>query len=433
MTHARSLLLASLLLAVPLRAPAAPNLVLVSLDTTRGDHLGFGGSPVPSSPTLDRIARSSYVFCAAKSVIPLTGPAHATVMTGLYPHAHGAIRNTNLLRQDVPTLADVLHHDGYQTAAFVSGWTLRAQLSGVDRGFEVYDQEMPDHYKLINTQRHADQTLDQALAWLAGRFPARPFFLFIHLFDAHDPYVEHAPWSADFEASYWGLRRNEKFARKLAAYDSEIAFMDRQIGRLLDALERRGLLQSSWLVVMGDHGEAFGEHGATRHGRRVHEPALNIPLMLRPPGGLPRQHLIGQRVSLVDLMPSFLELLGQRPVPAQGTSLVPLLEGRPSIPRPPVRFEAYTLWSLRRKKLPSKLGVFVGPFKVVLSPRNGKFEVYDLARDPGERHNIASQHPELEHYRRELLDWWRASRTQIEEPKLSAEDLERLRQLGYVN
>ena len=421
------------LLAMPAGALAGPNLIIVSFDTTRGDHLGFDGSELPVCPVLDRLARQSHVFCVAESVIPLTGPAHSTIMTGLYPHAHGAIRNTTLLRKDVPTLAEVLHADGYQTAAFLSGWTLRSSLSGLQRGFDLDDEDMTDHYKVINSRRHADETTDRVLDWLTRRTPAPPFFLFVHYFDAHDPYMERSPWDEDFYTSSWASRRDEKTAHKLAVYDSDIAFMDGQVGRLMAELDRQGLLQSSWLVVLADHGEAFGEHGVTRHGRHVHEPALHIPLLMRPPGGLPQQHLVPARVSQVDVMPTILELLRERGVPTQGTSLVPLLEGRANIPRPAVHFETYTLWSLRRKKLPSRLGVYIGPLKVVLSPRIDEFAIYDLNRDPGELRNVAAEHPELERYRRELLDWWRSSRTQIEEPKLSAEDLERLKALGYVN
>ena len=411
------------------------NVIIVSMDTTRFDHLGVGGHSLPTTPELDRLARESYVFTRAQSVIPLTGPAHATLMTGLYPHASGAVRNTTAVRGDIPTLAEALRADGFKTAAFVSGWTMRSALCGLHRGFDVYDEEMSDRYKVVRIYRPAEQTTDRALKWLEARDnPRQPFFLFVHYFDAHDPYEERQPWSSDFLTALWARRKSvdAKTARKLSSYDSEIAFTDRQLGRLIAALKDGNALESSWLIVLSDHGEAFGENGYYRHGRRVHEPALHIPLVIRPPGGLREARWIDARVSQIDVLPSLLELLGHNPLPVQGTSMVPLFEGR-DVPRPPVRFETYNLWSLRRKKLPSKLGVYDGTMKIVLNPRDDDFEVYDLARDPQEQTNVAPSHPGLEHYRRELLDWWRASKTRIEEPDLSAEDLERLRQLGYAN
>lgn len=416
-------------------ARPAPNVIIVSLDTTRFDHLGVGGLSLPTSPVLDRLARDSYVFTRAQSVIPLTGPAHATLMTGLYPHTSGAVRNTTPVRDDVTTLAEVLRADGYATAAFVSGWTLRSALCRLNRGFDVYDEEMSDRYKVVRMYRPSEQTTDRALTWLARRDnPTQPFFLFVHYFDAHDPYEERQPWSSGFLSDYWARRKSvdPKTARKLSGYDSEIAFTDRQLGRLIGALQDSHALDASWLIVLSDHGEAFGENGYQHHGRRVHEPAMHIALVIRPPGGLQVARWIDARVSQIDVLPSLLELLGHNPLPVQGTSMVPLFEGR-DVPRPPVRFETFNLWSLRRKKLPSKLGLYDGTMKIVLSPRDDDFEVYDLARDPQERSNVAAKYPNLEHYRRGLMDWWRASKSRIEEPDLSAEDLERLRQLGYAN
>jgi arylsulfatase A-like enzyme len=432
---AASLLAGAALVLAGTAGATAPNLVIVSLDTTRFDHIGHGGHPLPTTPVLDRLAREAHVFLAASSVIPLTGPAHGTMWTGLYPHAHGTIRNGVPMRSDVPTLSELLHRDGYQTAAFVAGWTMRSLVSALNRGFELYDDEMTDRYKLVQSQRPADVVTDRAIGWLRGRKSRQPFFLFVHYFDAHDPYTEHAPWHADFHDGYWS-RRDVPDARtreKLAAYDSELAFVDRQLGRLLAELDRLGQLENSWLVVLGDHGDAFGEHGYRRHGRRVHEPALHINWLVRPPGGRSEAQLVAERVSQVDLMPTLVELFDLPPVPMQGTSLVPLLEGRADAPRPTVRFETYTLWSLRRKKLPLYLGLFAGDLKIVLSPRSGHFAVYDLRRDPRELVNVATKHPELSRWRSALIEWWRASKAPpAPEPQLSAEDMERLRQLGYV-
>ncbi len=350
------------------------------------------------------------------------------------PHAHGAIRNTVPISKKIPVLPQILRQAGYDTAAFISGWTLRKNLSKLDRGFKFYDDEMTDTYKLINAQRFGDQVTDRAISWLQTRSHT-PFFLFVHYFDPHVPYSQQPEWYADFLQSLGSLHpeKKPKLLRKLAAYDSEIAFADAQIARLLEALRRAGHFRDSWIVIFSDHGEAFGEHGDHQHGRRVYAPVLHIPLLIRPPGGLAKTRLVADRVSLVDLFSTFLEVLGLKSRSGHGESLVPLFDGSQQWERRPVYFETFTLWSPVKRKEPSRIGVFLKNLKVILLPKKKELRVFDLARDPGETRNISQRHPELQRYRRLLLDWWRSTRVVQEEPDLSAEQLEQLRQLGYVN
>jgi choline-sulfatase len=368
--------------------PAGPgdpplNLLLVTLDTVRSDHLGCYGDAAAETPHLDALARQGVRFARASSPVPLTLPSHTTILTGLLPPHHGTRNNgTAPLAAGIPTLATVLAGAGYRTAAFVAAFVLDHRF-GLDRGFAVYDDEIerPANTSwLLEAQRPGDQVVDRALGWLAADDP-RPFFLWVHLYDAHAPYTPPSPY-------------RERHPGK--PYDGAIAFDDAQVGRLLAALASRGLDDRTVVAIAADHGESLGEHGELTHGLLLYEPALSVPLLLRAPGLAARR--VDTPVSLVDLAPSLAGLLRHplrraAPPPPAGIGALDgrdlsaaLLAGREPPPselyaetRYPEVFGWSPLFALRRREL-----------KYISAPRP---ELYDLQLDPHETRNLSPAAP----------------------------------------
>lgn len=301
----RALALAAMLLTVVACRQAEPvvqSVVLVTLDTTRADALGcYRDDDLGHTPRLDALARESLVFDRARTVAPLTLPAHASMMTGLWPPAHG-VRDNGLrpLPSAAVTLAERAREAGLQTAAFVAAVVLDP-LFGLDQGFEVYDapsraDEQPGaQVSGTMLQRPAGEVLDAALAWLAARDAKRPFLLWVHLFDPHRP-----------------LAAPEEFVSLAGGdpYLAEVAVVDRAVGRLLAALAADGVLDETLVLVVGDHGESQGEHGEETHGVYCYESTLRVPFLVRYPDG----HRAGERstgaVSVADVQPTVLAALG---------------------------------------------------------------------------------------------------------------------------
>ncbi|MCZ6651232.1 MAG: sulfatase-like hydrolase/transferase, partial [Acidobacteria bacterium] len=277
------------------QAPAGedthPNIVLITLDTTRADHLGAYGGNRGVSPHLDRLAASGTVFTACDTASPLTLPAHATLLSGLYPPRHGLRANgRGRLDADLPILPQWLSQRGYQTGAFISSAVLDRR-HGLDRGFDVYDDQMGSR-----AERRGDITVDRALAWWRER-DERPAFLWVHLFDPHAPYRPPAPWAELFPGN---------------PYDGELAFMDAQAGRLLAGLGAPG--PETLVAVIGDHGEGLGEHGEKEHGLLLYQSTLAVPFILSGPG-IPAGRRVTSPVRTIDLLPT---LLAQAAIPAPG-------------------------------------------------------------------------------------------------------------------
>ncbi len=372
----------AILLALPLvwscsrGAERNPNLLLVTVDTVRADHLGSYGYGAAVTPSLDRLAGEGVRFDAVSSTVPLTLPSHATMLSGLLPLHHG-LRNNGVgaLPADTGTLATLLAGNHYRTGAFVGAFVLDGRF-GLKPGFEVYDDEIPRDPKAgvsLEAERPGREVVDRALAWLkaGGRKDGRPFFLWVHLYDAHAPYNPPSAWAARHPGR---------------PYDGEISEVDEQVGRLLAALDQRGIAGRTVVAVAADHGESLGEHGELTHGLLLYEPTLHVPLILRAPGRLtPR--VVRMPVSLVDLAPTLAGLLGH---PFSGPGLKPrdgrdlaadLLAGREpgagevyAESRYPAIFGWSPLAALRRREL-----------KYISAP---KPELYDLAKDPKETINL---------------------------------------------
>ena len=358
----------------PQSPPTARHLVLVSIDTLRADRVGVY-SGVDLTPTLDRIAREGAYAADATSHVPLTRPSHATMFAGLWPWQVGLRDNLSAgTLPPSPLLPEILRSNGFRTAAFVSSIVLGSR-GGFARGFDTYDESLPQgqHATLDTLQRAGADTMRQALAWLEEQRGADRLCLFVHLYEPHDPYEPPEPYASRYRDR---------------PYDGEVAYADELVDRLDDALERLDLARQTLLVVTSDHGEGLGEHDETLHGFFVYQTTLAVPLVMRGPGIVPRGR-IEDNVGLIDLLPTVLDLLGvsvPHTLQPAGTSLAPALRGgpRPS-PRPQYAESLVPLlhfgWSDLRV-------LRDGRWKYVLAPRP---ELYDLATDPREQHNVAVQ------------------------------------------
>ena len=284
-----------------LRRPAVPrdpeaNILLITLDTFRADRLGANGGPAGLTPHLDALAREGVVFRDAVSPVPMTLPAHATILTGLNPPSHGVRTNGKyLLAPGAATLAEAMRAGGYETAAFVSSFVLDGRF-GLDQGFDAYDDRLPGAVKFANleSERRAGETIEAFRTWLEGRAPGRKFFAWLHFYDPHFPYDPPEPYRSD--------------ARFATPYDGEIAATDAAVGAVVAALKRLNLYERTLILAVGDHGEAFGEHGEDKgHTFFCYEENLRVPLLFKAPGGRPSGQTVTTRVGLADVMPTLLD------------------------------------------------------------------------------------------------------------------------------
>ncbi len=401
---------------VPAAPLARPNVLLITLDTTRADRIGSYGYGGVSTPHLDRLAASGVRFDQALSPAPLTLPAHASLMTGRQPYLHG-VRNNGYftLSADLPTLAEAFAAAGYQTAAFVSAFVLDRQF-GLAQGFAHYDDTLEPARGAeasIDLERRGDRTAAAAGQWLAGRASGQPFFVWVHLFDPHDPYAPPSPF-------------REPFAGRL--YDGEIAFTDAVIGPLL---ERAGYGTSPTLVVVaGDHGESLGEHGESTHGLFVYESALRVPLIMAG-AGVTASAVVAEPVRLMDVAPTLTDLAGVEALAdAEGRSLRALMMSHgPTEDPPPAYAETYFPqffmgWSPLRS-------LRVGRWKFIDAPEP---ELYDLSVDGGERSNVIAGEPaRAESLRRALTSTLAAHANTMTPTPMSDDARRRLASLGYVS
>ncbi|HET9178030.1 MAG TPA: sulfatase-like hydrolase/transferase [Terriglobia bacterium] len=375
----RVFFLAACLMLVGSAAQAARNVVVVTIDTLRADHLACYGYDRIKTPAIDQLARTGIRFANAFTPVPITLPAHTALMTGQYPMATGIHDfSGNKLNSGTATLARVLKANGYSTAAFLGSAALDSRF-GLDQGFDTYY----DHFNLGRSreihldqiERRGDQVVDLALKWLESH-PQKPFFIWVHLYDPHAPYDPPEPYARVY--------RNHP-------YDGEIAFADAQVGRLFDYLKRQHLYENSLVVLASDHGESLGEHGEKTHGFFVYNATLHVALIVRIPGESPR--VVQQGVSLVDVMPTVLQAL-DLPLPAsvQGQSLLGVMAGRPSGKvsgqyaenyAPLIHFGWNRLMTLEWRGM-----------KYIETTRP---ELYDLKTDPHELHNLFNTHQALAH------------------------------------
>jgi arylsulfatase A-like enzyme/thioredoxin-like negative regulator of GroEL len=405
-----------------------PNIILITLDTTRADRMGFLGSKRGLTPNLDAIARQGIAFTRAYAHVPITTASHTTILTGTYPQFNRVNDFGVPLSPKLPYLPDLLHAQGYHTGAFVGSLILDpldGTAPGFDRGFEVYDagfhlrRHGTDRYQSV--ERRAGDVVNHALAWLS-QLPNGPFFLWVHLYDAHDPYDPPAPFKARFAAQ---------------PYDGEIAYADSAVGKLLAEIRKHGLYDETLIAVMADHGESLGAHGENTHGIFLYDETLHVPLLFK----LPASHAAGKRVEarvrLVDVAPTILQESGL-PIPKemQGESLSAMMrpasgahgaaaaeEERAAYAETDYPHRAFGWSSLRALRS--------GKYLYVRAPDR---ELYNQAVDPEAAQNLAGGAKAVADTIAAQLDAFRSrtSQTLVELAKPDAEQMQKLQALGYV-
>jgi arylsulfatase A-like enzyme/Flp pilus assembly protein TadD len=401
--------------------PGTPsyNILLISLDTTRADHLGCYGYKPAKTPNLDRLAQEGIRFARAYCPAPLTLPSHASIMTGLYPVTHGVHNNGHDLPSGIGTLAEILKGRGYSTAAFVSSFSVDSRF-GLDRGFDVYDDTFRSEspFKTQNAERRAEETFAGFSRWLENNGKNR-FFGWVHYYDPHLPYDPPSPYKEEFDGD---------------PYDGEIAYMDRYVGAVLERLKEKGILERTIIVIAGDHGEGLGEKVETGHGIFLYEETLRVPLILYNPAVFPRSQVIESQVRLIDVAPTILEIIGLKNEAAgmTGQSLVPWLRGKS---RGDLDSLVETFYPRENFGWSELVGLVSGRWKYIQSPRP---ELYDVKNDPGEREDLsvssAGKAVEMKKkLEQKLLGSSAGNRSAGKRTGVRPEDQERLRSLGYLN
>jgi choline-sulfatase len=401
--------------AAPGASPGArPSVLLVTIDTLRADRVGCYGYPGASTPVLDALAARGARFATAVTHVPLTGPAHASILTGLTPLGHGFRENAGFaLPETARTGAFDFRRAGYRTAAFVSAFPLDRRF-GFDRGFETYDDHLPkgnDPRRTPYVERFADATTDAALRWLEAPGKDGPFFLWVHYYDPHAPYEPPRELAERFRAT---------------PYDGEVAFADRELGRLLAALDARGALARTVVVAMSDHGEGLGEHGEGTHGLFLYDSTLRVPLIVAGPG-IAEGRVATTVARGIDVLPTILDLAGIPGRPEiEGRSLRPAIEGRDMGDAP---LYAETIYPQREFGWAPLYAWRTATHKVIEAPTP---ELYDLAKDPGETQNQAAHDPARFARLQEQLQAALARPVEAAAAATDPESAERLRALGYV-
>jgi len=440
------------------RPQAAPlNVILVSLDTLRPDHLGCYGYGRPTSPNLDELARESAFFNRAYAPSPWTLPSHVSMLTGLKTAHHRTVRPESRIDPAIVTWADTLRQAGFYCAAFTGGGFLSPRY-GFAKGFDVY-REVEGSFDYVDS---AQRLAAAATHWLEQRGD-RNFFLFLHTYQIHDPYATPPPYDRMFlkEGAEWDkLQANEYFKGSLAyrplseaqrqniigLYDAEIRYTDdKLIKPLVETLRRLGLFESTLLIITSDHGEEFYEHHAWLHSRQLYEESIRVPLLIKFPDGRFKGRKIEGPVRLTDLMPTALDVLGVGPAPAglDGTSLLPAVqkgqsEGREILAELELNPNDSVMKCLIQGWTKIIRNDFLGERALTQrdypAPRRPSLELYLLADDPGERMNAVDRKPALARNLADLLRTVLAGYPSRPEHRIELDpDLaEKLRALGYV-
>lgn len=392
------------------------NVLLITLDTTRADRIGCYGYEGAETPNLDLLATEGVMFVNAYCQVPLTLPSHCSILTGTYPLFHRVHNNGfYYLSPDFTTLAEVLKENGFQTSAFVSSFTVDSRF-GVDQGFDVYDDNVLERgvSKNFMSERNAEKVYNAFAAWFDENHDMK-YFSWVHFFDPHVPYNPPSPF-------------REKYAER--PYDGEIAYMDHHVGLVIDKLREKNQLDKTLIIVAGDHGEALGEKNEVDHGLYIYDVTMRIPFIIYAPQHVPQGLALDSKVRLIDIMPTICDIL-TLPIhgDVQGTTLIPFLEGKkaedlPSYIETYMPREYYG-WS-------ELLGLIDGDWKYIKAP---KPELYNLKTDPDEINNLyydeAEKASDLKDKLENVLETYSSTRG-ASKKRLSPEEQERLRSLGYV-
>jgi tetratricopeptide (TPR) repeat protein len=393
--------------------PRATRVVLISVDTLRADRLPAYGYTAGRTPAIDSLAADGIVFERAYAHSPQTLPSHASILTGRLPFETGVRDNTGFtLGSDHPTLASLLKPQGFETGGVVSAFVMRRE-TGLSRGFDFYDSDLPPSppdTPMGEVQRGGEDSLSVARRWLEGGADRR-YFLFFHVYEPHAPYTPPP-----------------RFARG-TPYDGEVAHADEIVGQLISLLKARGEYEDALIVFLADHGEGLGDHGEEEHGLFLYDETIRVPLIIKMPGQEGAGRRVMQPVQHIDLVPTFLDLVGA-PIPEglRGRSLRPVLTSKTAM-LPAPGFYAEAFYSRFHFGWSELLSLTDERYRYIKAPRP---ELYDLVADPRQQRNIVRERASATSAMRAGLDLLAKGGTAPSPGRVSAEDLARLQSLGYV-
>lgn len=445
----------------PPAAPESPNILLVSIDSLRNDHLHCYGYPRQTSPTIDRLAAQGALFTMAVAPTSWTLPSHLTMLTSLPPLRHGVVNDGLRLDEDALTLAEVLWRGGYSTAGFVSGPYLDASY-GFSQGFDTYDDysvAKPSD-RLSHRGVTSPKLVDVVTKWLvrwSSEGKKRPFFLFVHMWDVHYDYTPPPPYDTVFDPEYNGgvtgenvetdprIRKDMEprdLEHLIALYDGEIRYTDEYLSRILDLLISLKVLDDTIVVLTSDHGEEFFEHGHKTHRKALYDESILVPLIIRFPPRVSAGVVVPQQVRLMDIPPTILSLAGINRSAGFGIAeeaatyaerdLSPLMthDRSKSLASLPAFLDLHP---------GGKGGVYAirtDRYKLLQLSPGGFYQLFDLIADPGEHTNLLEDESDkLKELSLKLAIWkehWRTRTHMSQRIRLTRDQEEKLRSLGYI-
>jgi len=411
-------------------APASPNVIVITMDTTRADRMGFLGSQRGLTPNLDVLAKDSVVFTRAYSQAPLTPVSHSTIFTGTFPQYHHVVNFSLPLPTDLPYMPAILKEHGYSTGAFVGSIALDPtwEVAGFERGYDTYDagfswQKFTPATRYQTMERRAGDVVDHALSYL-DKPRQGPFFIWVHVYDPHSPYDPPEPYKT-------------RYAKAL--YDGEIAYVDSALGKFFEQLKAKGLYDNTEIFLTADHGESLGEHGEEEHGVFLYDETIHVPLVIKLRNGESAGKRIEDRVELADILSTVLGTADITvPDQVQGQSLLGFLE-----PGTAAGDAAAKLWQNRGAYSQSDYEHLTFAWSALESLRSGKYlfvqaprrELYDEDVDPTDQHNVAPASPAITDTLSAKTKAFQKATTntkEIPKQKLDEGKIRTLAMLGYV-
>ncbi len=429
--------------------PDLKNVIIISVDTLRADHLGCYGYPLNTSPNIDAFSRDGIRFSHCYALTPLTTPSFSTLLTSLPPHKHGAKRNGLSIYRHVKTLPYYLKRFGYHTAAFISNWPLKKHLARLNEGFDDYVEIFTKkrYMGIINSEGEAPVVTEKAVDWLEKNHKKR-FFLWVLFTEPHRPYILHEKFTFDYQGVPPSDYPPGTRIKKIKKYDSEIAYTDFYIGKLLEKIKSLGLYQEALIIFNSDHGESFGEHNYFRHGRRLYNSTVHVPLMIKLPHNWLKNIVRRENISLLDIGPTILSVLNI-PCPSHMEGISLFKEGSRFLDRQ-ILLETYagTVHLKRNNKKyhlkikPIRYGIIDGSSKIIYNIKEKTFEAYRVTEDPFESQNIfVKEISTLDPMKKQLENRLQRMSKYIEYNRMyrlnqtsdiSKEDFDMLKSLGYI-
>jgi len=415
--------------------------VIVSVDALRADRLSAYGYQRDTSPAIDELIDGGLRFDTARTVEPLTGPALCSMITGIEPHEHGATRNGLEMKADLASLPRILSDHGWTTAAFISNWTLRDELTRLGEHFDTYREVFTRRrwFGLLNREATAEDVTDETLDWIDGYFDSAarsPLFLWVHYVEPHAPYRFHDEYAERLDIRDRDPRRSDR-------YDTEVAATDRAVQRLLEGLREHVPADRTIVVFTADHGESLGEHDYWGHGRHLYEPCLRIPLALVWKGTV-EQATTRRQASILDIAPTLLDLLGYAvPTEFDGISWAAAATGGVQPSERSLCYQAHKGAvhgegddDRRRSKGLLSVAVVEGDRKEILRVKNNTHSLFDLAADPEENTSLTAEDSLPSNRLLEcvgMISDGLGALDNLAATKLDDETVDQLKALGYIN